>query len=1360
MDDLFSGGNATGTASISTPSSIIDEEGVEVKRKSISFDDVLNNLPNTESVPAGEHDFVHLHLHSQYSMLDGATRIDDLKVKKTKEVIVQGFVSKAQAYKMRAVALTDHGNMFGSKLFYDTCRATENPHVKPIIGCEVYVAREDHTLRTSRSGNHLILLAKNLTGYHNLVKLVSIAWTEGFFSKPRIDHALLEKYHEGLICSSACIAGEIPSAILEGNIEHAERAAQWFKDLFGDDFYLEVMRHPNNIHPETRDTYYRQLKANNGIFEIAKKLNIKVIATNDVHFLNEDDADAHEILLCLSTGKKLSDEKRLRYTRQEWFKSQQEMAKVWNDHPEVLANTLEIADKVEEYNLNSAPIMPFFPIPKEFGTEEEYRKKYSEEDLLKIWDREHYEKHGGYEKVLRIKLECDYLEHLSFEGAKKRWPNGIPQAIVDQLNFELKTIRTMGFPGYFLIVQDFIAAARNIGVIVGPGRGSAAGCLVAYCLKITNVDPTQYDLLFERFLNPDRISMPDIDIDFDDEGRGRVLDWVTDKYGQDHVSHIATFGIMAPKSAIKDVARVIDLPLATSNQLAKLVPDTPKITMTAALEESPELKAECNSPDPLVRKTMALAQKLDGTVRQMGVHACGILISREALTETIPVLPTPKGADRLMTTQYDGHFVEPIGLIKMDFLGLRTLSIIKSALRNIKQAYGNDIDIDAIPLDDKKTFELFSRGETTGLFQFESAGMKKHMIALQPSKFGDLVAMNALYRPGPMEYIPTFIARKLGKEEIAYDHPLMERYLKDTYGVCVYQEQVMLLSRLLGNFTRGQSDSLRKAMGKKQIDVMNKLYEIFVTGCLNNPEFMKPLGNDENKARELIEKIWNDWRAFASYAFNKSHAVCYAFIAYQTAYLKAHYPEEFMAAVLDSEISNSEKLMFLIGECTHMGINVLGPDVNSSVYGFFPDSKNHTIRFGFGGIKGMGERISNEIIRDRKENGNFKSFVDFIQRMSRIRVPITNENTGEVREAKLTLGKGAESLVLTGAFDSCEKYEDRQHLFDSIKAVAESVAKDENDANQMSLFDTGDDKTSLNDDLIRRGAPPMSNFEKLSHEYELLGLYLSGHPLHEFSKLDRALTNFSGEFKDCKLSKFDKHPIRLCGMVRDISIKKTRDGSKQFMTFNLKTNSDTYDIFCFEDVENLVLVKPNEVLYKGQNKKLVEIPEEDRNTKNYTEVPSGAALKNGFILENGAIISVEGELRYSKRKPKPGEDAPPPEWRFSTQTIRSLKEALRGWLNAVTFVVDTQNLDDVKDFINKKIMTQVGRHPGGTHLRIATYANSAKTALIEADLGNDITTSFEPEDFKEIAQDPLVLEYKIDAIPPRLRERTFNFGNR
>ncbi|MCR5183147.1 MAG: DNA polymerase III subunit alpha [Opitutales bacterium] len=1356
MDDLFKLGNASGSLPISTPSSVINEEGVEVKRDAIVLDDVLQNIPDTETVPKEERDFVHLHLHSQFSMLDGATRIDNLINGKTKEIVTYGLVAKAQEYKMRAVALTDHGNMFGSKLFYDTCRKTENPHVKPIIGCEVYVAREDHKKRNLRSGNHLILLAKNLTGYHNLVRLVSIAWTEGFFAKPRIDHDLLEKYHEGLICSSACIAGEIPSAILKGNFEEAERAAQWFKNLFGDDFYLEVMRHPNNVHPETRDTYYRQLKANDGIFKIAQKLGIKVIATNDVHFLNKEDADAHEILLCLSTGKKLSDEKRLRYTRQEWFKSQKEMATVWNDHPEVLANTLEIADKVEEYELNSPPIMPFFPIPKDFGSEEEYRKKYSEEDLLKIWDREHYEKHGGYEKVLRIKLECDYLEHLAFEGAKKRWPDGVPPAITEQLKFELGVIRTMGFPGYFLIVQDFIAAARDLGVVVGPGRGSAAGCLVAYCLKITNVEPTKYELLFERFLNPDRISMPDIDIDFDDEGRGKVLEWVTDKYGQDHVSHIATFGIMAPKSAIKDVARVIDLPLSTSNQLAKLVPDTPKITMSEALNESPELRAECQSSDPLVRRTMELAKKLDGTIRQMGVHACGILISRESLMETIPVLPTPKGADKLMTTQYDGHFVEPIGLIKMDFLGLRTLSIIKAALANIKRAHKIDIDIDTVPLDDKKTFELFSRGETTGLFQFESAGMKKHMISLQPSKFEDLVAMNALYRPGPMEYIPNFIARKHGKEPITYDHPLMERYLKNTYGICVYQEQVMLLSRLLGNFTRGQSDSLRKAMGKKKIEEMNKLYDIFVNGCLKNRQFMEPLDNDEKRARELIQKIWDDWRAFASYAFNKSHAVCYAFIAYQTAYLKAHYPEEFMAAVLDSEISNSEKLMFLIGECANMGINVLGPDINSSLYGFYPDSNEHTIRFGFGGVKGMGERISLEIISERENNGKFKSFIDFMQRMSRKRVTVVNEETGEQREVKLILGKGVESLVLTGAFDSCPKYEDRKHLFNSIKAVLESIGKDGDDNSQMSLFDMGGDMVSLNDDLIRRDAQPMSNFEKLKVEYELLGLYLSGHPLYEFSKLDRALTNFKGEFKDCTLSKFDRHPIRLCGMVSDIRVKKTKDGLRQFMSFNLVTHTDTYDIFCFDDVENLVLVKANEVLYKGKPTKLTDIPEDDRNTKNYVEVPTGAALKNGFILEDGAIVAIEGELRYGKRKAKNGEETQA-EWRFNVQSIRSLKEAVRGWLNSVTFILDTRDVEAVKTFINKKLFPQVGHWPGGTHLKIASYANSEKTVLVEADLGSDFTTSFESENFKNLAQDPVVLEYKIDAIPPRLRERNFAF---
>ena len=745
--------------------------------------------------------FTHFHVHSQYSILDGAASIP-------------GLIDKAIADGMPAISLTDHGSMYGIKLFYDSCR---KKGIKPILGCETYVARVSRfnkTQQIDRSGEHLILLAKNLTGYKNLVKLVSAAHVEGFYYRPRIDKELLQQYHEGLIVSSACLGGEIDQKIMAGNIEGAEAAAKWYQDLFGEDYYLEVMRHPAADPKQRAEIYDQQQLCIQEKIKIAKKLGIKLLATNDVHFLNEEDAEAHDLLICLSTKKDIDDPKRMRYTRQEWFKTTQEMIDLFPDLPEAIANTQEVTDKVEEYQLDSDPLMPVFPIPPELGTEEEYRKKYSPEDLFNEFTRDEkgnvvmseedaqkkIKKLGGIDRLYRIKLEADYLKELTMKGVVKRYGENPAPEIMERIIFELHIMKTMGFPGYFLIVQDFIQAARDMGVIVGPGRGSAAGSAVAYCLGITNIDPIKYDLLFERFLNPDRISLPDIDVDFDDAGRQQVLEWVTQKYGADKVSHIVTFGSMAAKMAIKDVARVLKLELSESNRLAKMVPEAPKMTLKKAYKENPDLEKEKQSANPLISKTIQFAETLEGSIRQTGVHACGILISRDPLTDHIPIMPTE--GESLMTTQYDGHFVEPIGLIKMDFLGLRTLSIIKTCLENIKISRHLVLDENKIPLDDEETFKLFSRGDTTGLFQFESPGMKKHLRALQPNRFEDLVAMNALYRPGPMEYIPSFIRRKHGEEPIEYDHPMMEPYLKDTYGITVYQEQVMLQSRALGNFTQ------------------------------------------------------------------------------------------------------------------------------------------------------------------------------------------------------------------------------------------------------------------------------------------------------------------------------------------------------------------------------------------------------------------------------------------------------------------------------------------------------------------------------------------------------------------------------
>ena len=944
--------------------------------------------------------FTHFHVHSQYSILDGAASIP-------------GLIEKAKADGQAALALTDHGNMFGIKLFYDTCR---QKGIKPILGCEAYVARVslyNKEKPVDRSGEHLIILAKNLTGYLNLVKLCSTAFCDGFYYRPRIDKTQLEKHHEGLIISSACLGGEIDQKIMAGDLEGAEKAALWYKNLFGEDYYLEVMRHPAADPKQRAEIYDNQQRCIQEKIKIARKLNIKLIATNDVHFLNEEDAEAHDLLICLNTRKDIDDPTRMRYTRQEWFKTTQEMIDLFPDLPEAIENTQEITDKVEEYELDSDPLMPVFPIPPELGTEEEYRQKFSQEDLFNEFTRDEkgnvvlteeeankkIKKLGGYDRLYRIKLEADYLKELTMKGVVKRYGENPSPEIMERIIFELHIMKTMGFPGYFLIVQDFIRAARDMGVIVGPGRGSAAGSAVAYCLGITNIDPIKYDLLFERFLNPDRISLPDIDVDFDDAGRQQVLEWVTEKYGADKVSHIVTFGSMAAKMAIKDVARVLKLELSEANRLAKMVPEAPKMTLKKAYKENPDLEKEKQSLNPLISKTIQFAETLEGSIRQTGVHACGILISRDPLTDHIPIMPTE--GESLMTTQYDGHFVEPIGLIKMDFLGLRTLSIIKTCLDNIKKSKHIVLNENEIPLDDEETFKLFTRGDTTGLFQFESPGMKKHLRALQPNRFEDLVAMNALYRPGPMEYIPSFIRRKHGEEPIEYDHPMMEPYLKDTYGITVYQEQVMLQSRALGLFTRGQSDTLRKAMGKKKFELLAELKGKFVEGCKNNPDFVQGAKEKGKDVEELVNKIWGDWEAFASYAFNKSHSVCYAYIAYQTGFLKAHYPAEFMAANLSNNLSDITKVTVFMDECKRMGLSVLAPDVNES-YNDFTVNSHGQIRFGMAAIKGVGEAAVEKIIEEREKNGPYKDVYDFFERI----------------DYKSVNKKTIENLVTAGGLDS------------------------------------------------------------------------------------------------------------------------------------------------------------------------------------------------------------------------------------------------------------------------------------------------------------------------------------------------------
>jgi DNA polymerase III subunit alpha len=1086
--------------------------------------------------------FTHLHVHSQYSILDGAASVSAL-------------VGKARNDGMSALALTDHGTMFGIKEFHAACIKAG---IKPILGCETYVAARslhDKTDVADRYGDHLILLAKNKTGYRNLVKLISIACNEGFYYKARIDKDTLKQFSEGLIVSSACLGGEIPGLLMKNNIKEAEQAIQWYKEVFGDDFYLEMMRHPAEEEKQREDVYNNQVLVNAQLLQLAKKFNVKYIATNDVHFTNAEDADAHDLLICLNTGKDVDDPNRMRYTKEEWFKTTAEMNRLFADLPEALATTAEIVEKVEDYKLDSAPIMPVFPIPEEFSTEGDYKEKYSDEQLLEEFGQENITRLGGYEKVLRVKLESDYLRHLTYRGAQSKYGDPVPEEVANRLDFELETIKLMGFPGYFLIVQDFINAAREMGVLVGPGRGSAAGAAVAYCTGITAIDPIRYDLLFERFLNPDRISLPDVDIDFDDDGRQLVLDYVAKKYGTDKVAHICTFGTMATKMAIRDVARVLKLPLSEADRLAKLVPDAPKMTFERAFKESPELKKERNSENPLIAKTIKFAETLEGSVRQTGVHACGILISRDPLTNHIPLMPA-KEEESLLTTQYDGRFVEDIGLLKMDFLGLKTLSIIKETLENIKISKGLDIDIDNIPWSDEKTFELFSHGETTAIFQFESEGMKKHLRELRPNRFEDLVAMNALYRPGPMEYIPAYIARKHGRQKVDYDLPMMEKYLSETYGITVFQEQVMLLSRLLANFTRGDSDLLRKAMGKKITSLMDKLKVKFVTGCKANFRFMDECSLAGKKPDDVIEKVWKDWEAFASYAFNKSHSVCYAYIAYQTGYLKANFPGEFMAANLSRNLNNITDITKLMTECSRMKLNVMGPDVNESFIKFTAN-KNGNIRFGMGAIKGVGSGAARDIIIAREKIGNFNDIYEFVE----------NVNLQTVNK------KNLEALAMAGAFDGLkgirrssffagENENDSTTFIEKLIRYGNKV-QTESQSMQQSLF--GDMGSTA---AVKR--PPVPEVEEwpqivlLEKEKGLIGIYLTAHPLDEFKLEIDSFCSRDVSLGDLKndIAKYKDRDFTFGGMVT-LAREGTSKNGKSFSTLTLSDYTDSYEFFFF-----------------------------------------------------------------------------------------------------------------------------------------------------------------------------------------------------
>ncbi|MCM1051179.1 MAG: DNA polymerase III subunit alpha [Paenibacillus sp.] len=1140
--------------------------------------------------------FIHLHVHSQYSLLDG-------------QASVTGLVDKAMDLGMPGFALTDHGNMFGIKELAnyvgkvkkkykgkiedarkrledapESEREALRPEVeaeiakyekklkfKPIFGCEMYVAKGDLTDRSDKTdkGRHLVVLAKNLTGYKNLIKIVSQAHTEGFYHHPRTDKKALAAHREGLIVCSACLGGEIPRLISQGRIDEADKQVQWFKETFGDDYYIELQRHKTNLPGANRETYLEQQKVNPFLIELARKHDIKLIATNDSHFINAEDAEAHDRLICISTNNYLTDPSRMRYTKQEWFKSQEEMAEIFPDLPEALSNTMEILDKVEVYSIDHAPIMPFFEIPADFGTEEEYRSRITEKELFDEFTQDEngnvvlspekaqakIDKLGGYDKLYRIKFEADYLAKLAYEGADRRYGSPLTAELEERIRFELYIMKTMGFPGYFLIVQDFInTARRDLGVSVGPGRGSAAGSVVAYCLGITQVDPIKYDLLFERFLNPDRISLPDIDVDFDDDGRAEVLHYVTQKYGEDKVAHIITFGTMAAKSAIKDVARVEQLPLPESNRLANLVPKrmpdgpdgkTLKTNLKNCYQYVPEFGPELSSRNPLITETLEYARRLEGNVRNTGVHACGVIICRDPITDWVPVAtavdknPGASGNDKMIVTQYEGSIIEDTGLIKMDFLGLKTLSIIKEAIHNIKMTRGIDVDIDTIDIADPKTYELYCKGNTTGTFQFESAGMQKYLRELQPSTFEDLIAMNALYRPGPMDYIPDFIARKHGRSPITYDIPIMEKYLKDTYGVTVYQEQVMLLSRLLANFTRGQSDSLRKAMGKKLIDKMNELEALFMEGGQAN-------GHDP----KVLQKIWADWKKFASYAFNKSHATCYSWVAFQTAWLKANYPSEYMAAILTRNRSDINKLTGFMDECKRMHIRVLGPDVNES-YMEFGVNTHGDIRFGLGAIKGVGENVVKAIIAERDANGPYESPYDFIER-----VP-----AGTVNRRTL------EALVLAGAFDSYSDFKREDFVFPSPKGeiFTEQLVRygqafhNDKMSSAMSLF--GDDT-----DLSTSGRPVMTPAPewplaiRLEKERELVGMYLSAHPLDPYyMELNFGIGCTVKRFTE--MEPVEGMDVKLGGMVIDFQTRQGKTGPFGILKIEDYTGSVEFMMF-------------------------------------------------------------------------------------------------------------------------------------------------------------------------------------------------------
>ena len=1150
--------------------------------------------------------FVHLHVHTQYSILDGLSDIEKL-------------FSRAQELGMPGIAITDHGNLFGVKDFHDV--STKFPDVKPIIGCEIYVTRHyDHTLKDNdhKKYYHLILLAKNYEGYKNLMKIVSIGHIEGMYYKPRVSHEVIEKYHDNIICCSACLAGEIPQGILAGDEKAVDEAIRWHKKVFGDDYYLEVMMHKTRVPGLPLDVYENQKECCAEIFKLAQKHGVKVVATNDVHFVRKEDGPVHDRLICLTTNANIDDPKRLRYTQEEYLKSEEEMAEIFPDHPEVISNTMEVFDKVERYEINRGHVLPKFQIEQSFlDNIDVYLDKYS--DIIDNGKYEVVKDHDGNitEKTYRGDEFCRsvaFLCHLTYKGARDRYGDNLNEVQKERLHFELMTISFMGFPDYFLIVQDFINWGRRNGVSIGPGRGSAAGSCVAYCLGITNLDPIRYDLLFERFLNPERISMPDIDVDFDDEGRFRVIQYVQEHYGADHVSHVITFGTMAAKLAVKDVARISNLPIAESNRLTKMIPDRPivvkengkdkeyKPTLANSVKLVPELKNEYENGEPLVREVLKYALELEGCIRQTGIHACAMIIGRGNLTDYIPItMGTDKATgQQVWVSQYEGTKIEDVGMLKMDFLGLKTLSIIDRCLALVKSRFGTEIDIEQIPIDDPEVFALYSRGDTKSIFQFESGGMQEWLIKLQPERFEDLIAMNALYRPGPMDYIPDFVAGKNDPSKIHYDLPAMEEYLKETYGVTVYQEQVMLLSQKLAGFSKGKADKLRKAMGKKKKDVLDSLKDSFIKGAVAN-----------GHPQEVLEKIWKDWEAFAKYAFNKSHATCYAWVSYQTAWLKAHYPSEFQASNLTQNISNMEEMKEIMADCRKAGIKVLSPDVNESAAQFSVNSKGD-IRFGLGGLKGFGDNVVTAIIAEREKAGLFADLYDFIER--------TGAMVGR---------KPLETLVYSGALDSFGLKRSQYFLpgrsgdlfIDELVRYSTLFRNDMMDSSS-SLFGDVEELKPV------RPEPPMmpesldDTLEILQKEKEYVGMYLSAHPLDryrfEIEKFAVPLTKLDEIVDECgRAGKSMK--VNVAGIVTDVKNMTTKSGSPGAKAA-IEDFSGNYEFALFgKDYQSFYpMLKPHEQVF-------IEGEVGPRYRLSPEEAASGKKAPFVFRMRSVSLLGLVGE---------------------------------------------------------------------------------------------------------------------------------------